>query len=1088
MAPISGKFAADFASFYDAVQKAEVSLKSFESSSTKVESALTRMGNSFSGTKIIQDATLMTKAITDAGGASTLTAKEMASVNATVTEAIAKYAALGKLAPTAMLQLADATKKVKPALDEVNTSGSSLTTTLKNVAGSLGLAFGAAAIVSGARAMIAGIVETASQVHDLSEKLGVSSEAVQRWSFAAKQTGADMENVSISLAFMNKTLAGGTDSTKAALEAAGLQFKAIRSLAPEQAFETITEAIKGIRDPMVQARVAVELFGKSGQVLLPAIKEGLVDIGRQAPVMKDAVINALEAAGDAADKLKARLSAGFGTSAGVFALAVEEFGKGTQGVKNWAQALIESGGQDEKFVEALMRIRTAQNVLTDDQKQWIKTNFEAGMSLSLLERGVGATKEGVDAYVASLKRAGAVPPVPESFVASLKAAEAGYRALSAEQRANLEAGLNLGKSETDIATALGVTQGVLAVAKKAWEDHKQAVAKTTEEAKKYTEAWQHLTDLSTVSADITGSVTAATRGLIIDYHALGASVEDMVNARIAEKGVVEAVIKVYDDNAKALDTTIKRMMDFEDVGVDGAAAVAKGLSGMPNVLREIAQHMGTLQLSSRSIVSVGTLMGTAFDDAGRRIVAAMNQSARAFLPLTEQQKLTIDQMHKLGIEAADIATTMRIPLSQVTNQIGDWSGALKELSRNFTEMAQIGGDGFGTIARTIGFAVKAMEQLGAVGKLMTSGGGFNASNLASIAAGWLGVATAIYSIVQAIKAADDAAAAAARLSNQADGLRTVFNTTSDFSRQLASTLADLTDQLSKVFPPGGRGHEGFFSNLERAQALQMVNIIKELGGASQLTLKQLQDVEESVPRLLELIAQGGPLAAQGLEALQGLFADFVPSLSDVKAAADRLGVSMDDFGAKAKQLEINDEAASAVKAFETLQKAGLDTNVVFDHMSDAAKASFQQMASDALKAGLTIPDGMKPILQGLLDSGDLTDEFGNQLQDLSRFNFAKPLEQMVSDLIAALDRLVAKFADVGNAAATLKIPGPGSAGYWNPNVPAGQDWAGPPILGPITAAAVNGGTGGAAGRAANVYTSVQIDGRAVAQALTRVTV
>src|SRR6185295_3028116 len=76
------------------------------------------------------------------------------------------------------------------------------------------------------------ILDNASQVHDLAEQLDVSSEAVQRWSFAAKQTGTDMDGVTRSIAFMNKTIAGGDDSTIKALSAAGLSFDAIRAMKP----------------------------------------------------------------------------------------------------------------------------------------------------------------------------------------------------------------------------------------------------------------------------------------------------------------------------------------------------------------------------------------------------------------------------------------------------------------------------------------------------------------------------------------------------------------------------------------------------------------------------------------------------------------------------------------------------------------------------------------------------------------------------------------------------------------------------------------------------------------------------------------
>ncbi len=204
---------------------------------------------------------------------------------------------------------------------------------------------------------------------------------------------------------MNKTLAGGDDSTVKALNAAGLQFESIRAMAPEQAFNTIVGAIQNIPDPMTQARVAVELFGKAGQDLLPAIKEGFQRIGAEAYVMADGTINALEAAGDAIDRFKNVATTRLGQAAGAAVLAFEEISKGREGIANWWQALKESGGQDDKFIASLTKIRNAANALTEDQKALIKTEVENGESNELLSIGINANKESIIAYANSLRKA-----------------------------------------------------------------------------------------------------------------------------------------------------------------------------------------------------------------------------------------------------------------------------------------------------------------------------------------------------------------------------------------------------------------------------------------------------------------------------------------------------------------------------------------------------------------------------------------------------------------------------------------------------------------------------------------------------------
>jgi hypothetical protein len=114
--PVTGHFVADFTKFHTAVEQAEVKLKSFDSNSNKVESSLSRMTNAFSGTRVIQDATLMAAAIEKVGGVSRLTDAELRKVGATATEAAAKLRAMGEGVPGTIQHIVDAAAKLDPAL------------------------------------------------------------------------------------------------------------------------------------------------------------------------------------------------------------------------------------------------------------------------------------------------------------------------------------------------------------------------------------------------------------------------------------------------------------------------------------------------------------------------------------------------------------------------------------------------------------------------------------------------------------------------------------------------------------------------------------------------------------------------------------------------------------------------------------------------------------------------------------------------------------------------------------------------------------------------------------------------------------
>lgn len=72
-----------------------------------------KLANSFSGDRIVQSAHNVVAAVREIGGAQKLTEAEQARVNATLERAIEKYRVLGQEAPSEMIKLAEATKRVE---------------------------------------------------------------------------------------------------------------------------------------------------------------------------------------------------------------------------------------------------------------------------------------------------------------------------------------------------------------------------------------------------------------------------------------------------------------------------------------------------------------------------------------------------------------------------------------------------------------------------------------------------------------------------------------------------------------------------------------------------------------------------------------------------------------------------------------------------------------------------------------------------------------------------------------------------------------------------------------------------------------
>jgi hypothetical protein len=110
---ITGEFEKAFTNATRTVSGFERTFANAASSIQGYQQSLNRAFADFSGDKLTRDAAALAAAITQIGGAAKLTEAEQRKVNATITEAIEKYRALGQQAPQSLLALANATKQLE---------------------------------------------------------------------------------------------------------------------------------------------------------------------------------------------------------------------------------------------------------------------------------------------------------------------------------------------------------------------------------------------------------------------------------------------------------------------------------------------------------------------------------------------------------------------------------------------------------------------------------------------------------------------------------------------------------------------------------------------------------------------------------------------------------------------------------------------------------------------------------------------------------------------------------------------------------------------------------------------------------------
>ncbi len=249
----------------------------------------------------------------------------------------------------AVLEIVTDASGVDPGINKVRGSISGLTGDLKSMAGTMGIAFGGAAIVSGIKSLITGTFEYAENITDLAQRMDVSTDAAQRWKYAADQNGSSIETFAKGASNLSKELAGGGKSVEASLKSAGLELRNIQQMKPEDAFNATVAAIARMPDPLQQVKVGTELFGKAWIEMAPAIKNGFIETANEASIMSKQTIKDLDNAKQAWDNFGNSITIWTGRSISLIGNLAEKSGdtmyrlsvlftEGREGLRNYDAA------------------------------------------------------------------------------------------------------------------------------------------------------------------------------------------------------------------------------------------------------------------------------------------------------------------------------------------------------------------------------------------------------------------------------------------------------------------------------------------------------------------------------------------------------------------------------------------------------------------------------------------------------------------------------------------------------------------------------------------------------------------------------
>jgi hypothetical protein len=125
--------------------------------------------------------------------------------------------------------------------------------------------------------MVSHFVSAGDALNKMAARTGISVEALSELGFAAEQSGADLETLESGIKAMQRNIvaaAEGSREMRAKFAELKLTVADLKALTPEEQFILIADRISQINNPTKRATLAMDIFNKANQKLIPMLLAG----------------------------------------------------------------------------------------------------------------------------------------------------------------------------------------------------------------------------------------------------------------------------------------------------------------------------------------------------------------------------------------------------------------------------------------------------------------------------------------------------------------------------------------------------------------------------------------------------------------------------------------------------------------------------------------------------------------------------------------------------------------------------------------------------------------------------------------------
>jgi hypothetical protein len=714
MPTVKATFTADISQFRQSLAQATTAVTAFDRTTGQVNNSLKRFGNEFSGAKLQREAETMARAIRDIGGAFRLTEAEQKRANATISEALAKYKALGTEAPASVRNLANELKHLNAEASKASNAGGSITAGFGGLVASVAGGITLASVVASIGAKLADVASQATAFTPLRQ----SFEKMQGGALQADTALLRLREATKGLASDSALLAAANKGSLLGLGDMGIKFDEVARVATVLGRAMGQDAAKSVDDlttalsrmsPQILDNLGIKVdltkatedYAKSINKSVDALTEEEKKLAFATAAMEAARAKA-EQLGDislTAAEHVSRIGTSLTGMAVEAASAVNEWEPLVALLERWAnitsqlqrggriafadmqQNAMSQGGVGGVLVGGAMwatagtegreaigaaRERRAAGVSVEEELARIANASE---QLDAWRTGLATTTDVVAQFQAQLAAGAKTSPTSaaKSVIDDLAEAKKALAALTAGQRELIAAAKEYGKSNKEAAEAAGTTEAVV----KLYEDMTKGAEKAA----------------------------TATRKLAEEFAKL--SGEDAIKdaERFADFVLKMGNIKLPKEQAEAL---AKKFMDASKAAREAGRAISQDVVRALNSLEIPSKRInGLLQANSFLQGNINRAAQNAIDTAQR--TTGNNSAFDGRINSTNPfYSIASRESWMQPMQAATVSPITLESIRKAYNQTRSWRVELQGVAQAFANLAQVGGRSLDGLNRTIG--------------------------------------------------------------------------------------------------------------------------------------------------------------------------------------------------------------------------------------------------------------------------------------------------------------------------------------------------------------------------------------------------